>query len=198
MVESAPDNSVQQQHTTQKERAMTITFDAPDVDTTEQTAVDAETEQTTTGNKRERDFTKFRPSHQELADYVNKHSGLEPITANQVKALLALRIDFNNLPEQIAKRDERKAEREAARTKYDGLTAEQIKAQKAADRAERQAAKLEARVAEAKAKAEALRSSATASGEDLAAAVEAAQVADADDDLTAGDDQGKRRIGRRR
>lgn len=169
---------------------MTITFDAPDVEITEEDAPVA-SEQTTTGKKRERDFTKFRPSHKELADYVNAHSGLAPITPNQVKALLSLRIDFNNLPEQIALREERKAERAAARTKYEGMNSEQIKAAKAAERAERQAAKLEARVAEAKAKAEALRSSVTASGEDLAAAVEAAQ----------GDTEQveeKRRIGRRR
>lgn len=170
---------------------MTITIDAPDVETAEQ-----ETEQTTTGTKRERDFSKFRPAHQQLADYINAHSGLEPITPNHVKALLALRVDFNNLPEQIAERALRKAERTAAKTKYDGMNAEQIKAAKAAERAERQAAKLEARVAEAKAKAEALRSSVTASGEDIAAAVEAAQATDTAAD-SAGDD-GKRRIGRRR
>ena len=176
---------------------MTIIIDAPDVETPEQqeAVVEAtESEQTTTEtNKRERDFSKFRPAHQELADYVNQHSGLDPISPNQVKALLALRIDFNKLPEQIAKRVERKAEREAEKSKYAGLTAEQVKAQRAADRAERQAARLEARVAEAKAKAEALRSSATASGEDLAAAVEAAQAESPQD---AG--EGKRRIGRRR
>jgi len=177
---------------------MTITFDAPDVETTEQEVVVEETtpEQTTEGKKRERDFTKFRPSHQELADFVNENSGLDPITPNQVKALLALRIDFNNLPEQIAKRDERKTEREAAKTKYSGMSPEQVKAAKAAERAERQAVKLEARVAEAKAKAEALRSSVTASGEDLAAAVEAAQATTPESDEDSG--EGKRRIGRRR
>lgn len=169
---------------------MTITFDAPDVDFPEQTDVETPEIQATKG-KRERDFTKFRPAHQELADYVNKHSGLDPITPNQVKALLSLRIDFNNLPEQKNAREVRKAEREAARTKYAGMNAEQVKAAKAAERAERQAAKLEARVAEAKAKAEALRSSVTASGEDLAAAVEAAQS-----DSEQGEK--KRRIGRRR
>ena len=165
---------------------MTITFDAPDVEVTEE----ATTEVAREAAKRGRDFTKFRPSHQALADYVNAHSGLDPISPNQVKALLALRVDFNKLPEQVQERADRKAEREAARTKYAGMNAEQVKAAKAAERAERQAAKLEARVAEAKAKAEALRSSVTASGEDLAAAVEAAQ----------GDDESgeKRRIGRRR
>lgn len=167
---------------------MTITFDAPDVDTPEEETVEV-TAQATEGKKRERDFTKFRPAHKELADYVNAHSGLAPISPNQVKALLALRVDFNNLPEQKQAREERKAEREAARTKYVGMNAEQIKAAKAAERAERQAAKLEARVAEAKAKAEALRSSVTASGEDLAAAVEAVQETDSEE---------RRRIGRRR
>ena len=181
---------------------MTITIDAPDVDTPVVEEIEApDQEDTTMGKKRERDFTKFRPAHQQLADYVNMHSGLEPITPNQVKALLALRIDFNNLPEQIAMRNERKTEREAEKAKYAGMSAEQIKVQRAADRAEKQAARLEARVAEAKAKAEALRSSVTATGEDLAAAVEAAQAtapAMAGTDSTAGESQGKRRIGRRR
>ena len=182
---------------------MTIIIDAPDVDTpdVEEIVTPDQEENTTEAKKRERDFTKFRPSHQELADYVNMHSGLEPITPNQVKALLALRVDFNNLPEQIAKRDERKKQREAEKTKYAGMSPEQVKAQRAADRAEKQAEKLQARVAEARAKAEALRSSATASGEDLVAAVEAAQSTEpamAGTDSTAGDNQGKRRIGRRR
>jgi hypothetical protein len=184
---------------------MTITFDAPDVElnATEAIVEESVEQTTTTGTKRERDFTKFRPSHQELADYVNENSGLDPITPNQVKAILALRIDFNNLAEQIANRDQRKTEREAARTKYVGMNAEQIKAAKAAERAERQATKLEARVVEAKAKAEALRSSVTASGEDLAAAVEAAQAevaTEAANTDTTGEDsgEGKRRIGRRR
>lgn len=177
---------------------MTMMIDAPDVEETDVEDTDTP-DQTdpTMAKKRERDFTKFRPAHQQLADYVNAHSGLEPITPNQVKALLALRIDFNNLPEQIAMREARKTEREAEKAKYAGLSAEQVKAQRAADRAEKQAEKLEARVAEAKAKAEALRSSVTATGEDLAAAVEAAQATD-EGDMAAGDNQGKRRIGRRR
>lgn len=172
---------------------MTITIDAPD----EIITPDVDTEDMDGKKKRERDFTKFRPSHQELADFVNMHSGLDPVTPNQVKAILALRIDFNNLPEQMEKRQARKMEREEQKRKFAGMNAEQIKAAKAADRAEKQAAKLEARVAEAKAKAEALRSSVTASGEDLAAAVEAAQATDMVD-MTAGETQGKRRIGRRR
>lgn len=173
---------------------MTITIDAPaEIDTPD---VDTDTMDEGMMKKRERDFTKFRPAHQELADYVNMHSGLDPITPNQVKAILSLRIDFNNMPEQVEKRNQRKAEREAEKQKYAGMSPEQIKAQRAADRAEKQAAKLEARVAEAKAKAEALRSSANASGEDLIAAVEAAQTA-APETSDAGN-SGKRRIGRRR
>ena len=173
---------------------MTITVDAPDVEIADEEVI-ASTQ--TTKGKRERDFTKFRPAHQELADYVNANSGLDPITPNQVKALLSLRIDFNNLPEQKQAREARKSEREAAKTKYSGMNAEQIKAAKAAERAERQAVKLEARVAEAKAKAEALRSSVSASGEDLAAAVEAAQADPVTPEFS---DEGteKRRIGRRR
>lgn len=172
---------------------MTTIIDAPDVDFPDVEEHDTpivEATDETSATKRERDFTKFRPMHQELADYVNANSGLDPISPNQVKALLALRIDFAKLPDQVSKRQERKTKREAAKSRYEGLNAEQIKAAKAAERAERQAARLEARVAEAKAKAEALRTSATASGEDVAAAVEAAQTDEAEG--------GKRRIGRRR
>lgn len=175
---------------------MTAMIDVPDVDFPDVEEHDTPTAEATSDTaKRGRDFTKFRPLHQELADYVNANSGLDPISPNQVKALLALRIDFSKLAEQVAKREERKSERQAAKSRYDGLNPEQIKAAKAAERAERQAAKLEARVAEAKAKAEALRSSATASGEDIVAAVEAAQAGDAGEADEAGS---KRRIGRRR
>lgn len=175
---------------------MTITIDAPDEIATPDVEDDQDMDME---KKRERDFTKFRPNHQELADFVNMHSGLDPVTPNQVKAILALRIDFNNLPEQVEKREARKIEREAEKRKFEGMNSEQIKAAKAADRAERQAAKLEARVLEAKAKAEALRSSVTASGEDLAAAVEAAQaMPEAPEEMMPTPDAGKRRIGRRR
>lgn len=177
---------------------MTIAIDAPaEIDTPD--VDDTEIMDETMTKKRERDFTKFRPAHQQLADYVNQHSGLEPITPNQVKALLALRIDFNNLPEQVEMRKVRKAEREAEKQKYAGMSAEQVKAQRAADRAEKQAAKLEARVAEARAKAEALRSSTTMDGSDLIAAVEAAQQTDPTPVMEPETEHtGKRRLGRRR
>lgn len=136
-----------------------------------------------------RDFTKFRPAHQELADYVNANSGLDPVTPNQVKAILALRSDFANSPEQKAAREERKAKLAAEKERFAGLTAEEIKAERAARRAEAQAAKLQARVAEALAKAQALREGKDATGEDIAAAVEA-EVGD-------GGDEKKRRFGRR-
>ena len=128
--------------------------------------------------ERGRDFSKFRPAHQELADFVNAHSGLDPISPNQVKALLALRTDFNNTAEVKAQREARKAELAAEKAKFNGMTDAQIKAEKAARRAEAQAAKLQARVAEAQAKAEALRNAQAASGEDLASAVESAQNGD--------------------
>lgn len=170
-----------QSNNTQKEHDMTTIIDAPDVETpdVEEQQDDTPMEETMTAadkKKRERDFSKFRPAHQQLADFVNAHSGLDPITPNQVKALLALRIDFNNLPEQVAARNNRKIEREAIKAKFAGMSPEQVKAQRAADRAEKQAAKLEARVEEARRKADELRAATTASGEDLAAAVEAAQA----------------------
>ena len=120
-----------------------------------------------------RDFSKFRPMHQELADYVNANSGLDPVTPNQIKAILTLRTEFSSSPEQKAAREERKAARDAEKQRYAGLTAEEIRAEKAARRAEAQAAKLQARVTEALAKAQALREGKDATGADIAAAVEA-------------------------
>jgi hypothetical protein len=124
---------------------------------------------------READFTKFTAKHQEIAEYVNAHSGLDPITPNQIKAVLVLRTKFNNMPDQKAKRDQRKAELAAEKAKFAGMTDVQIKAEKAARRAEAQAQKMQARVDEARKKAEELRSAAVASGEDLASTVESAQ-----------------------
>ena len=136
---------------------------------------DEAADETVEQKKHERDFTKYRPAHQELADYVNARSGLDPISPNQVKALLALRTDFNNTPEIREQREARKIELAAEKAKFNGMTDAQIKAEKAARRADAQAKKLLERVAEAQAKAEALRNAQAASGEDLASAVESAQ-----------------------
>ena len=130
--------------------------------------------------KRERDFTKFTKKHEEIAAFINANedyvkAGLEPLAAGQVKAAFALRTDFNKTPEALAAAAERKAKREAEKAKYAGLTPEQIKAEKAAARAEEQANKLQARVQAALAKAQAIREGKDASGEDVAAAVEAEQ-----------------------
>ena len=156
---------------------MTMTVEAPDVEisTNENETVDVQNENTGRGH----DFTKVRPTHVDLAEYVNAHSGLEPVTANQVRAILTLRTEFSRLPEQKAKREERRLERQRAASKYAGMNEAQKKAAKAAERAAREAAKLEARVAEAKARAEALANAAAGSGEDLAAAVEADQGGEA-------------------
>lgn len=148
----------------------------------------------TSEDSKSRDFTKFTEKHQELADYINAHAdyvsaGVAPITPNQVKAAFALRTEFNNTPEVKEARAARKLLLEEEKKQFAGLTSEEIKAEKAAKRAEAQAAKLQARVEEALAKAQAIREGKDASGEDVAAAVEAAM----------GDDSGeKRRIGRKR
>lgn len=133
---------------------------------------------------RERDFTKFRPSHQELSDFINAHeefvkAGIEKVSPQQVKAILALRSDFNDTPEQKEAREQRKLELAEEKKQFEGLTPEQIKAEKAARRAERQALSLEAKIAEAREKAANLRAGKSATGEDLAAAVEAQQAAQA-------------------
>lgn len=141
------------------------------------------------GRKQDRDFTKYREIHEELANYVNANSGIDPVTPNQVKALLILRSEFNQLPEQVAKRAARKEEIAAEKAKYEGMDPEQIKAEKAAIRAEKQAERLQQRVEEARARAAAIRESGTATGADLAAAVEAEQSEA---------EKPKRRLGRNR
>ena len=125
-----------------------------------------------------RDFSKFRENHKELADFINSHpefvaSELAALEPGQVKAVLALRADFNKLPEQVAKRAERKKELEAEKAKFAGLSPEQIKATKAADRAAKQAEKMAEKAAEAMRRAEELKAAASGSAADLAAAVEA-------------------------
>lgn len=144
---------------------------------------------------RSRDFSKCTEKHKELAEFINQNEdfkkadlGVE-VTGNLVKAVLALRTDFTNTPEQIAARAERKRIREMEKQKYAGLSPEQIKAAKAAERAQKQAEKLQQRYEEALAKAQALREGRDASGEDVAAAVEAA-VGDSKPEP-------KRKIGRR-
>lgn len=164
----------------------------------DQQVVDDEVTSKATGSEKDgraRDFSKFTEKHQELADYINSHedyvkAGLAPITPNQVKAAFALRTEFNDTPEVKEAREARKAQLAEEKKQYAGLTLEQIKAEKAAKRAEAQAAKLQARVQEALAKAQAIREGKDASGEDVAAAVEAAQ---AEDDSA----PQKRRIGRK-
>ena len=177
---------------------MTVTDGAtaavePDEDTTGEENENETEEGGERGRKKDRDFTKFRDSHRELADYVNANSGLPAVSPNQIKAILALRSDFNNTPEQVAKREEAKQRREAEAKKYEGMSDEQIKAAKAADLVEKQVAKMEARIQEAKAKAAALREGKEASGTDLAAQVEAQQ-----NGAKTSEDSGKRRIGRNR
>jgi hypothetical protein len=152
--------------------------------------VQTETTEGKRGRKRDLDFSKFRDNHQELADYINTHSGLEPITPNQVKALLTLKQDWAATPEQEAKRAEAKAARAAVKAKYDGLTPEQIKVEKAVDRANKQAEKLRLRLEEALAKAQRIREGTEATGEDLAVAVEAEQ--------NGAEESSGRRFGRKR
>jgi len=153
---------------------MTDTLEAP------ANAAD-ETETETKGKRgRTRDFTKSSEYYDKLAEFANSNSdwqaaGLGTVTPLQIKAVLALRTDFANLPEQKAARERAKAEREAEAKKYEGMSDEQIKAAKAAARAEKQAAKFKAKADEAIAKAEQLKAAASGSAEDLAAVVASAQ-----------------------
>lgn len=147
------------------------------------------------GVKTERNFQNSSEMHKDLAAFINVHpefisAGLGSVTPEQVRAVLTLRSDFANTPEATEKREARKAAREAEKAKFAGLSAEQIKAEKAAARAEKQAEKLQARIDAIKAKAEALRNGSEATGADLAAAVES--------DQAGAEDKPKRRFGRGR
>lgn len=163
---------------------MTVTDETVDVNTTVESQ---EPQKETRGRRKERDFTKYRLRDEELANYVNEHSGLDPVTPNQIKAILALRLDWGNTPGQKELRDQRKIKREIDKSKYEGMSPEQITASKAADRAARQAAKLEEKAREAMEKAQHLAAAAAGSGEDLAAFVESQQ--------SGGDDESTRRRG---
>lgn len=158
-------------------------------DTLEATEVEGEESESTGGRRgrtADRDFTKHNDQHQELADYVNANSGLDAVTPFQVKAIQLLSTDFRNSPEAVAAREARKKEREAEKKEFEGLDDEDVKAIKAARRAEANAAALKEKADAALARAKAIKKSNDASGEDLAAVVNGAQ-----------EETSKRRPGRR-
>lgn len=125
--------------------------------------------------RRAHDFTKFRDFHQEVADYVNARSGLDPMTPNQIKAVLLLRTDFANTPEQISAREANKAALEAEKKRYEGMSDDQIKKVKAAQKAAEQAERFQKRAQEQVELARKLAGEVEGSGTDLAAVVEAQQ-----------------------
>ena len=105
-------------------------------------------------SEKSRDFTKFTVKHAELAEYINANAdflkaNLPAVTPGLVKAILALRTEHANTPEVKAAREIRKAALAEEKKQFAGLTTEQVKAEKAARRAEAQAEKLRARVEEA-------------------------------------------------
>src|SRR4051812_24625421 len=109
-------------HEPSREQQMTTLEDDVAVEVEADDEPTSESGEKRKGRKRDLDFTKVRENHQELADYVNAHSGLDPISANQVKALLTLRSDFTDTPEQKAKREAAAQARKEAAKKYEGLT----------------------------------------------------------------------------
>jgi len=98
----------------------------------------------TRGRAKDRDFGSFTDMHQELAAYVNKNSGLSPVTANQVKAVLALNTDFKSTPERKAALEAQKEKREAAKARFANMSEDQVKAIKKLERLESAAAKAKA------------------------------------------------------
>lgn len=158
---------------------------APQTEATESPnaeSTDAATSAAEAKAAKDRDFTKVAQLHIELATYVNAHSGLDPISPNQVKALLYLRPEFNASPERAAERAERARRKAENDAKYAGLTAEQKKKVQAAERVKAQADRMAAKYAEAQAEADALMAAAKNSG--VAAEVQAAQAAVAEPEPT--------------
>lgn len=106
-----------------------------------------EAETKTPGRAKDRDFAKVNEQHVRLAEFVNKNSGLAQIKPNHVKAVLALHKDFAGSPEEVtrraevkASREQAKAEREKKAQRYSGLSPEQTKALKKAERLQKAAA----------------------------------------------------------
>ena len=146
----------------------------------EDTDTDVEGEATETeggkrGRKSDRDFTKHNDLHQEIADYVNANSGLDDVTAFQVKAVQLLGADYRNTPENQATREAKKAARDLEKKEFEGLDDEDVKVIKASRRAAENAAKLQEKASAALERAKAVQQSSDASGEDLAAVVGSAQ-----------------------
>lgn len=155
-----------------------------------------DSEQGTKRRGRVRDLTKSSPHYDALTEFINTNlaeAGLEPVDPLQVKAILAFKTDYSNLPEQKEAREARKLARQAEKERFAGMSADQIKAAKASKRIEAQAERLQKRAQEALDKAKKLASAAAGSGEDLAAFVES-QNEQADQV----EEKPKRRLGRKR
>jgi hypothetical protein len=187
---------------------MTVTDEAPPLEGVEETPAETTAPESTDNGEddskgKDRDFSKVRQLHIDLACYVNEHSGLEPISANQVKALLYLRGDFNDSPERQAARAAKKAQRDAEAKKYEGMSDDQIKRHKQASKAQEAAERADKRAKEAKERADKLLKEAEG-GEDIAGQVESVQNGvESPDPLTAdpeglSDAKPKRGINRRR
>lgn len=171
---------------------MTSTIDASPEAPEETTTVE---ESKKRGRNPDRDFTKAAQRHQDLADFINAHpayvaSGLPPITPVVIKAVQLLTEDYRNTDEQKAARKAREEKRREEEKAFAGLSPEDVKDLKAANRKleslEKAAEKRDAILA----RAAAAREAAEASGEDLAAVVES----ESDDS----EPEKRGRIGRRR
>jgi hypothetical protein len=98
---------------------------------------------------KDRDFSTSTQEQIDIANYINAHSGLDPISSFQLKAILKLRTDWLKSPERQAAKQKVLAERNAAKVKkaeaearYASLTPEQRTAVKKAEKAAARAAKL--------------------------------------------------------
>ena len=112
---------------------MTSTMEAPAVEATDESTVTESSAKR--GRERDRDFTKVSQRHEKLAEYINANSGLDPISANVVKAVQLLAADYSHTDEAQAEREAAKAAKAEAEKQYAGLSEEDKKELRKAERA---------------------------------------------------------------
>ena len=165
---------------------MTAVIDPPEAEAPADATV---TESAKRGRERDRDFTKYNSRHEALAKFINENSGLDPITPNVVKAVQLLADDFRNTDEAKAEREAVKAARAEAEKQYAGLSDEEKKELRSADRKLKSLAEIAARRDEILAKA----AEATAESDG-----QVSSDAEAEAEAASGEQEpGKRRIGAR-
>ena len=141
-----------------------------EADAMDETAVTESNAPGKRGRKADRDFTTYSEDHESFAEFIKETAGID-ISPVQVKACALLRKDWSETPEQAAKREadkeereikkaeaaERKAKRDAEKAQYANESKEERIARQTREKAIQRAERSAARAAELAAKAEELR-----------------------------------------